>query len=81
MSGPIVSGWHNITGGTPSIEVDGILYKDIVDILNTLKNDKHQVITSIAILVEKDGKYQEYYFFYIFYRIYFFNKNNFRKCR
>lgn len=44
MSGPIVSGWHNITGGTPSIEVNGILYKDIVDILENLKNDP--IVTS-----------------------------------
>ena len=34
--------------------------EDAVNMLNLLKNDKHQVITSIAILVEEDGKYQEY---------------------
>ena len=34
--------------------------EDAVKMLNMLKNDKHQVITSIAILVQKDGKYEEY---------------------
>lgn len=34
--------------------------KDAINMLNTLKNAKHQVITSLAILVEKDGKYEEY---------------------
>jgi len=34
--------------------------QDAINMLNILKNDKHQVITSIAILVEKDGKYEEY---------------------
>ena len=28
--------------------------------INTIKNDKHQVITSVAILVQKDGEYKEY---------------------
>ena len=34
--------------------------EDAISMLNLLKNDKHQVITSIAILVQKDGKYEEY---------------------
>ena len=34
--------------------------EDAVKMLNMLKNDKHQVITSLAILVEKAGKYEEY---------------------
>jgi len=34
--------------------------QDAINMLNLLKNDKHQVITSIAILVEKDGKYKEH---------------------
>jgi len=32
---------------------------DAFNMINILKNDKHQVITSIAILVQKDGKYEE----------------------
>ena len=34
--------------------------QDAINMLNELKNTKHQVMTSIAILVEKDGKYEEY---------------------
>ena len=34
--------------------------QDAINMLNELKNDKHQVITSVAILVQKDGKYTEY---------------------
>ena len=34
--------------------------QDAVNMLNILKNDKHQVITSIAILVERNGKYEEH---------------------
>ena len=33
--------------------------EDAINMLNLLKNDKHQVITSIAVLVEKDGNYEE----------------------
>ena len=34
--------------------------QDAINMLNLLKNDKHQVITSIAILVQKDVKYEEH---------------------
>lgn len=34
--------------------------QDAINMLNVLKNDKHQVITSIAILIEKNGKSEEY---------------------
>lgn len=34
--------------------------QDAINMLNTLKNDKHQVITSIAVLIQKDDKYDEY---------------------
>ena len=34
--------------------------QDAINMLNTLKNDKHQVITSIAVLIQKDDKYEEY---------------------
>lgn len=33
---------------------------DAIRMLNELKNSKHTVITSIAILAEKNGKYKEY---------------------
>ena len=33
---------------------------DAIRMLNELKNSKHTVITSIAVLAEKDGKYIEY---------------------
>ncbi len=33
---------------------------DAINMIKELKNDKHQVITSIAILVEKDGKYEQH---------------------
>ena len=34
--------------------------EDAINMINAIKNDKHQVITSIAILVQKDGKYKQY---------------------
>ena len=34
--------------------------QDAINMLNELKNDKHQVITSVVILVEKEDKYEEY---------------------
>lgn len=34
--------------------------QDAIKMINALKNDKHQVITSIAILIQKDGEYEEY---------------------
>jgi len=34
--------------------------QDAINMLNDLKNNRHQVMTSIAILVEKDGKYSEH---------------------
>ena len=34
--------------------------EDAINMINAIKNDKHQVITSIAILVQKDGEYKEY---------------------
>ncbi len=34
--------------------------QDSIDMLNKLKNTCHTVITSICVLVEKDGKYKEY---------------------
>lgn len=34
--------------------------EEAIDMINKIQNDKHQVITSLCILVEKDGKYYEY---------------------
>ena len=34
--------------------------KEAFDMINELKDSMHQVITGLAILVEKDGKYEEY---------------------
>ena len=34
--------------------------ENAINMIEDLKNDKHQVITSIAILVEKEGKCEEY---------------------
>ena len=34
--------------------------QDAINMINAIKNDKHQVITSIAILIQKDGKNAEY---------------------
>lgn len=60
------SGDRAVIGSDTMVVKDGKLFGkprdkgDAVNMLNTLKNDKHQVITSLAILVEKDGKYEEY---------------------
>ena len=34
--------------------------QDAINMIQSLKNGKHQVITSIAVLVEQDGRYEEY---------------------
>ena len=34
--------------------------EDALNMLKDLRNDKHQVITGLAVLIEKDGKYIEY---------------------
>ena len=34
--------------------------QDAINMIQSLKNGKHQVITSIAVLVEKNGKYEDY---------------------
>ena len=55
-----------IIGSDTLVVKDGELYgkpKDKADamrMLRCLKNDKHQVVTSTAILVQKEGKYEEY---------------------
>lgn len=60
------SGDRVIIGSDTMVVKDGIIYgkpkdeKDAKEILKELNGNKHQVITGLAILVEKDGKYQEY---------------------
>ncbi len=55
-----------IGADTIVIGIDGEIYgkpkdkEDAKKILNKLKNTKHNVITGISILIEKDGKYIEY---------------------
>ena len=45
---------------------DGKIYgkphddQEAFDMLKTLQKDKHQVITGLAVLIERDGKYIEY---------------------
>ena len=59
------SGDRIVIGSDTMVIKDGKLFgkpkdkQDAINMLNTLKNDKHQVITSLAILVEKNGKYEE----------------------
>lgn len=60
------SGDRVVIGSDTMVIKDGKLLgkpkdkEEAVNMLNFLKNDKHQVITSIAILIEKNGKYEEY---------------------
>ncbi len=44
----------NIIFGKPKDRLDAI------NMVNTIKNDKHQVITSIAVLVQEGNEYKEY---------------------
>ena len=60
------SGDRIVIGSDTLVVKDGKLFgkpqdrEDAINMINILKNDKHQVITSIAILVQKDGEYKEY---------------------
>ena len=60
------SGDRIVIGSDTMVVKDGKLFgkpkdkQDAINMLNILKNDRHQVITSIAILIEKDGKYEEH---------------------
>lgn len=55
-----------IIGSDTLVAKDGKLFgkpkdkQDVVNMINALKNNKHQVITSIAVLIQKDDKYEEY---------------------
>ena len=60
------SGDRIVIGSDTLVVKDGKLFgkpkdrEDAMNMIKTLKSDKHQVITSIAILVQKDGDYKEY---------------------
>jgi len=55
-----------VIGSDTLVVKDGKLFgkpkdrEDAINMINTIKNDKHQVITSVAVLVQKDGEYKEY---------------------
>ena len=55
-----------VIGSDTMVVKDGILYgkpkdfEEAVEMLNTLKNTKHQVITSLAILIQEGENYSEY---------------------
>lgn len=60
------SGNRIVIGSDTMVVKDGKIYgkpkdkQDAINMINKLKNGKHQVITSIAILIEKDNEYKEY---------------------
>ena len=60
------SGDRIVIGSDTLVVKDGKLFgkpksrENAINMIEDLKNDKHQVITSIAILLEKGGKYEEY---------------------
>lgn len=55
-----------IGSDTMVVDLDGKIYgkpkdrEEAIDMIKTLQGTKHNVITSLAILVEKDGQYSEY---------------------
>lgn len=60
------SGDRIIIGSDTMVVKDNKIYgkpkdkQDAINMLNELKNDKHQVFTSLAILVQKGEEYKEY---------------------
>lgn len=61
-----ISGDRIVIGSDTMVVKDGKIYgkpkdkEDAINMLNELKNDKHQVFTSLAILVQKGDIYKEY---------------------
>jgi len=55
-----------IGSDTMVVDLDGKIYgkpkdrEDAMNMIRVLQNTKHNVITSLAILIEKDGKYEQY---------------------
>ena len=60
------SGDRIVIGSDTIVVKDGKIYgkpkdkQEAIHMLNILKNNKHQVITSIAILIQKEKEYKEY---------------------
>lgn len=60
------SGDRIVIGSDTMVIKDGKIYgkphddQEAFNMLKVLNNDKHQVITGLAILVERDGKYTQY---------------------
>lgn len=60
------SGDRIVIGSDTMVVKDGKIYgkpkdkQDAINMLNELKNNKHQVFTSLAILVQKGEEYKEY---------------------
>lgn len=61
-----IKGDRIVIGSDTMVIKDGKIYgkpkdeKDAFNMLKILKNKKHEVITGLAILIEKDGIYEEY---------------------
>ena len=55
-----------VIGSDTLVVKDNIIFgkpkdrQDAINMVNTIKNDKHQVITSIAVLVQEGNEYKEY---------------------
>ena len=55
-----------VIGSDTLVVKDNIIFgkpkdrQDAINMVNTIKNDKHQVITSVAVLVQEGNKYKEF---------------------
>ena len=55
-----------VIGSDTIVVKDGVIFgkpkdrQDAINMIKKFKNDKHQVITSVAVLIEKNGKYTEH---------------------
>ena len=55
-----------VIGSDTLVVKDNIIFgkpkdrQDAINMVNTIKNDKHQVITSVAVLVQEGNEYKEY---------------------
>lgn len=60
------SGDRIVVGSDTMVEKDGVLYgkpkdrEEAIKMINNIKNTDHNVITGISIIVEKDGKVEEF---------------------
>lgn len=61
-----VKGDKIVIGSDTIVVKDGIIYgkpkdrEEAIKMIKTLENDKHDVVTGLAILIEENGKYEEY---------------------